>query len=136
LFKSAIGRDPSLAEARIRLAWVRGLRGHHEQAAADLRTVVERDLDPHLQYLAWLLLGREELGLGRRAAALCPEAQSPRLGLSLLVHLGGNQLASLQILSLPGQASATEDDPWWTFDNRHEPDADELLAQMRRRLAP
>jgi tetratricopeptide (TPR) repeat protein len=144
-FKKALSLDPSLAEASIRLACVRGLTGHHEQAAADLRRVAERQLSPRLQYLAWLLLGREEMTLGRspaarhafaQAATLFPEAQSPRLGLSLLARLAGDREGSREALDVLAETAARGDDPWWTFNERHEPDADELLAQMRRRLAP
>lgn len=145
LFQKALKADPGLVEARIRLAHVRGLRGRHEEAVADLRRVVREELGPRMLYDAWLLLGCEEIAVGRRGAArdafgrarrLHPGAQSPWMGLSLAARVEGDRPAALRLLDLLGGAAGTERDPWWTFSNEHEPDADTLLAEMRRRLAP
>jgi tetratricopeptide (TPR) repeat protein len=145
-FRKALEFDPDLTEARIRLAYVRGLLGRHEEAAADLRKAVgEPGLKGRMAYYAWLLLGREEEAIGRpgpahdafaRALALYPRAQSPSLGLSLVARAGGEPAAALSALDLLGGGAPVGEDPWWTFNKRHSPDVDELLTQMRRRLAP
>jgi len=144
-FEKALALDPDLAEARIRLAHIRGLRGRHEVAAADLRRVVELDLADSMEYFAWLLLGREEEALGRReparvaftrAMTLYPGAQSPPLGLSLLARSEGDRAAARRALDLLSDSTRNGADPWRSFHQQHAPDVDELLAEMRRRLAP
>jgi tetratricopeptide (TPR) repeat protein len=144
-FEKALERDPDLTEARIRRAYVRGLLGRHEEAAADLRSVVERGVEGRMEYHAWLLLGREEEALGRREPArdafaraleLHPGAQSPRLGLSLVARAAGERAAARSALERLSDSASLREDPWWTFNKRHAQGVDELFAQMRRRLAP
>ena len=144
-FLKALELDPDLTEARIRLAYVRGLLGRHEEAAADLRRVVERGLEGRIAYDAWLLLGSEEEAVGRsepardafaRAMKLYPGAQSPLLGLSLLARAEGDRTAARSALEQLSQNGPNGEDPWWSFDKRHTPGVDELYAQMLRRLAP
>jgi hypothetical protein len=145
-FRKALELDPDLTEARIRLAYVRGLLGRHEEAAADLRkAVVEPGLEGPMEYYAWLLLGREEEAVGRpgpardafaQALTLYPLAQSPRLGLSLVARATGARAAARSALERLGDGGPMGEDPWWTFNKRHSLDVDELFARMRRRLAP
>ena len=144
-FEMALEIEPDLMEARIRLAYVWGLRGRHETAAAELRRAVDQPLAGPLQYDAWLLLGREEEALGRReaarsafvrAAALYPRAQSPRLGLSQLARAEGDRASARRALELLSQDADEVEDPWWSFSQRHAPDQLELFVEMRRRLAP
>jgi tetratricopeptide (TPR) repeat protein len=144
-FEQALALDPDLTEARIRLAYVRGLLGRHEEAAADLRSAVARGLKGYIEYDAWLLLGREEEAVGRpapardafmRAMELYPGAQSPHLGLSLLARAGGERAAARTALDLLSQKAPNGQDPWWSFDKRHDPSLDELYAQMLHGLAP
>ena len=144
-FERSLELAPDSTEARIRLAHVRGLRDRHEEAADALRCVAGREIGGPMQYYAWLLLGREETALGRRDAArgaferamdLYPGAQSPRLGLSLLARTEGDHAAARSALEVLRDGARGEEDPWWSFNWRHAPDADELLGEMRRRLAP
>jgi tetratricopeptide (TPR) repeat protein len=144
-FLKALELDPALTEARIRLAYVRGLLGRHGEAAADLRSALERGLEGRIAYDAWLLLGREEEAVGRsepardafaRAMKLYPGAQSPRLGLSLLARAEGDRAEARSALEQLSQKGPNGEDPWWSFDKRHTPGVDELYAQMLRRLAP
>jgi tetratricopeptide (TPR) repeat protein len=144
-FERALRIDPTLDEARIRLALVEGARGRHEEAAADLRLSLAKPLPPLFQYLAWLLLGREDEALRRRdeardaftrASALYPGAQSPRLALSQMAWDEGDRAAATAALNFLGGTPG--DDPWWSGarDRAHVRGVDELFAEMRRTLAP
>ena len=145
-FEKALTIDPGLAAARIRLAHVRGVQGRHEEAATELRRCVGEPLSPLMQYYAWMLLGREERALGRRdaareafarAMALCPAAQSPRLGLSLVARDAGDRATALGILDLLSKRASMGVDPWWGYSRGASPaEADELFSEMRRELAP
>lgn len=126
-FGDALRRNPDHAEARLRRARVRGLQGHHEEAAASLDRVLGATRDTLLRYYAELFLGEEARMLGRReaareaferAATLYPRAQSARLALSQLARESGDRAAALAALrnvvtrrgGVPG-----DDDPWWTY---------------------
>jgi hypothetical protein len=151
-FEQALRIDPGLAEARIRLARIRGAWGRHEEAAADLRLCVGQPLAPLLEYEARLLLGREDEALGRRdeardafahASALYPGAQSPRLALSQMARDDGDRAGAIAGLDFLGgrsgelaSANPYVTDPWWSITRAHDPGVDELFAEMRRKLAP
>jgi tetratricopeptide (TPR) repeat protein len=144
-FEKALESDPDLTEAQIRLAYVRGLQGRHEEAAVDLRRAVERGPRGRMEFDAWLLLGREEEALGRlepareaftRAMSLYPGAQSPRLGLSLVARAGGGRAAARDALEPLRGGAPRGEDPWWSFNKLHTPGVEELYADMLRRLAP
>ena len=144
-FERALRIEPSLVEARIRLARLRGLQGRHEEAAADLRLCLGKPLEPLWQYYAWLLLGREDEALERRveareafarASALYPGAQSPRIALSQMAREEGDRktaIAALDFLSGPPGP-----DPWWseTRNRANVLGVDALFAEMRRKLTP
>jgi tetratricopeptide (TPR) repeat protein len=125
LFRKALKAQPDHVEARIRLGRVLGLRDEHAEAETLLRRAVADAKEPLLQYYAQLFLGAEREALGDRgqardlyvsAALLYPDAQSPRLALSLLSARDGNQKDALgamsAVLSLPGD---TRVDPWWNY---------------------
>ena len=105
--REALARAPDNAEVRIRRGQTLGELGRHNEAAAELRAVPRRGLTRRLAYLAELFLGREEHALGRRAeaerhyenaAALYPNAQSPRIALSHLARQSGNRAAASRYL--------------------------------------
>jgi len=125
MFRRALKSQPDHLEARIRLGRVLGLRGEHMEADMVLRTAVADAKEPLLQYYAQLFLGAEREALGdreqardlyARAAVLYPEAQSPRLALSLLSTGDGNHTeafgAMSPVLALPGDSRM---DPWWHY---------------------
>jgi tetratricopeptide (TPR) repeat protein len=125
LFRKALKVQPDHLEARIRLGRVLGLRGEHAEAEGLLRKAAADAMEPLLQYYAQLFLGAERETLGDRAQArdlygrasqLYPDAQSPRLALSLLSARDGNHkeaLAAMKtVLALPGDARM---DPWWSY---------------------
>jgi tetratricopeptide (TPR) repeat protein len=125
LFRKALKAQPDHVEARVRLGRVLGLRGEHAEAETQLRKAVADAKEPLLQYYAQLFLGAEREALGDRsqardlyvrAALLYPDAQSPRLALSLLAARDRNYADALgamsTVLALPGD---TRIDPWWNY---------------------
>ena len=103
LFRRALERDPTLVEARVRLARVLRQRGRLDEAATLLRAAVASSLETPLGYYAQLFLGDVEEALGRddaagaayRAAALLmPDAQSPHLALAGLERRAGRREAA------------------------------------------
>ena len=140
LFRKALKVQPDHLEARIRLGRVLGLRGEHAEAETLLRKAVGDAREPLLQYYAKLFLGAEKEALGDRAQArdlyedatmLYPEAQSPRLALSLLSAVDGRHddaLATMAVvLGLPGER---RNDPWWTYYNSQGRNAPEALGAV------
>jgi tetratricopeptide (TPR) repeat protein len=144
-FRRALSLDPSLAEARIRLAHLLGDGGRHDRAAAELARLAPETLPSMLAYYAALLTGREARALGRftsareaftRAATLYPNAPAPRHGLSELAMAQGDPAASLAHLDRASTAAeAAVDEPWWWIDRVHDPSAETLIGDLRR-LAP
>lgn len=127
-FSRAIGLDPQLVEARIRLGRVIGLLGRHDAAIEQLEQALATTSDPLLQYFGHLFLGNEReatadtAGARRhfeRARDLFPLAQSPHLALSRLARLEGalpgafNALAP--VLALPAD-QVQRPDPWWVYE--------------------
>jgi tetratricopeptide (TPR) repeat protein len=145
LYKRALEANPKLLEARIRLGRVLGLRGRHEDAAAQLRQGVSA-AEPILQYYAHLFLAAELETLGneeearrsyQRAAALYPTAQSPLLGLSRVSsQLGdrdGAREAVGRVLKLPADDEA-RGDPWWVYEIAFARDVNERLEKLRKAM--
>jgi tetratricopeptide (TPR) repeat protein len=125
LFRKALKARPDDIEARIHLGRVLGHRGDHAEAEAELRQAVGEAKEPLLQYYAQLFLGAEREALGdrhqardlyARASTLYPDAQSPRLALSLLASGDGNHRDALQAMSaVLGLSGDTRIDPWWNY---------------------
>jgi hypothetical protein len=138
VLRRAVARDPTLVEARIRLAHVLTDRGKAADAAALAGAALEQPLPPFLEYYAALVLGRAEARLGRldrataafeRAGRVFPRAQAPRVGLSHLALRRGaaaDGIATLSTLADPA-AVDPDDDPWWLHRQYHEPRAEALL---------
>lgn len=142
LLRKAVKAQPNHLEARLHLGRVLGVRGEHVEAETLLRKAVADATDPLLQYYAKLFQGAEKEALGDRvqasnlyheAALLYPEAQSPRLALSLLSSVDGKHddavAAMSVVLESPGERRK---DPWWTYyysQGRNAPD--ELAAAYR-----
>jgi tetratricopeptide (TPR) repeat protein len=146
LYKRALERNPTLAEARIRLGRVLGLRGRHQEAVEQLRLGRTAE-EPVLQFYAHLFLGREFEVLGNggearqsyeRAAALEPTAQSPLLGLSRVAEQAGDRAAAREfvarILALPPDDSDRAD-PWWVYEIVQARGLDGQLADLGQRIA-
>jgi hypothetical protein len=70
----------------------------------------------------------------RQAAAIYPDAQAPRLGMSQLALDRGDRAAALEAFQA-GVASAPNRgaiDPRLAYDHAHAPGTDELLDELRR----
>jgi tetratricopeptide (TPR) repeat protein len=124
-FRKALKVQPDHLEAGLHLGRVLGLRGEHSEAATLLLRAVADAKEPLLQYYAHLFLGAEVEALGdriqardlyTRAAMLYPQAQSPKLALSLMSWHDGNHAGALgamaSVLAVPGDGRT---DPWWIY---------------------
>lgn len=143
LFRRALALDPSMTEARMRLAQVVGSLNRHREAVDLLVDARGRRQSPALSFLTHLLLGRELRALDRpadalasyeQAMALYPGASSARFGASQLTLMRGDASSArslLQVLETRSNA-AERDDPWWRYSILHDPSADEWLTAMRR----
>jgi tetratricopeptide (TPR) repeat protein len=146
LFRRALAIDPTLAEARLRLAQMLGDDGRHDAAAAELERAMATRLPPLLDYYGALLTGREarargQLGLARaafeRAATVYPSAPAPMFGLSELAMARGDRAEGLaHLLRGTAAADAEGNEPWWWIDRAHEPSARALVDEMRRVASP
>ena len=99
--------DPTLHEARIRLAHVLSRLGDDREAVEVVRPALEAPLAPFSEFYAALILGRSEEQLGRfdeagvayaRAAARFPGAQSAEIGRSRVALAQGRAADALKIL--------------------------------------
>lgn len=139
--RRALALDPSLVEARIRLAHVRGARGKPAEAATLSRQALAEPLPPFLEFYAAMVLGRAEIRLGepaqahaafQRAAARYPRSQAARVALSH-VAIGGSPgiAAEALVRALGPDGLAVTDDPWALYFRLHEPDAPALFQSLR-----
>jgi tetratricopeptide (TPR) repeat protein len=141
-FRSALEAAPDFTEARVRLGYVLGALGRHDEALAELQATLAAPADRRTRYYGALLLGAAQRRLGRReaardayerAAALYPLAQSPRLGLSSLARAAGQRSTAARILlkTLPAEQSESLRDPWWEYFWTPLDRADRLLGEWR-----
>jgi len=143
--RRAIQLDPSLAEARIRLAHVVGARDNSAEAAALAREALAKPLPPFLEYYGAMVLGRNAERLGDpaeakaaydRALALFPYGQAARVGASrVALNAGRRDEAVASILEGTGpDAPADRLDPWEWYYRLHEPQATSLVTELRASL--
>ena len=142
LFREALTLSPGDADGRIRLGHTLGELGRHREAAAELQSAIDARPDTRRLYLAELFLGRAQEALKRRdearrhyerAAVLYPRAQSPRMALSRLARQTGDIASAQRALeSLAAAADLDRDDPWWSFYEPHQDDAEPLMERMRQ----
>jgi tetratricopeptide (TPR) repeat protein len=121
------------------------MRGRHGEAIEQLRRALELEPPPLLEYWALLFLAKEMRATGddrgaaeayERAAALDPNVQAPRLGLSQLAYDRGDRARALeqfQLGFLPGSARAAFD-PRLAYDHGHVPGSTALLDEWRERV--
>ena len=139
--RQALAIDPSLVEARIRLAHVLHARGKSTEARVFARQALEVPLGGFLEYYGAMVLGRIEARSGRlaeareafaRAAALYPDAQSAQVALSHVALLEGRAAEGLErVARALGSQPQASMDPWAWYFRQHEPDARRLLAELR-----
>jgi tetratricopeptide (TPR) repeat protein len=145
-FEKALEKNPSFAEARLRLGRVTGLQGNHKKAIAELQNAAAIIADPQLSYYASLYLGYEFTMVVRgqeareqyeRAAMLYPTAQSPLLAISQLALDNDDTEGALRALQRVFGLQSKDpwnDDPWWVYDLAHVRDAAALVAEMQKTL--
>jgi len=140
--RHALALDPTLVEARIRLAHVASDRGRPEEAVALAREALSGPLPPFLEYYAAMVLGRGQVALGRapdaraafeRAAARFPKAQSAQVGLTHVALIDGRTSDGVEtaIHALSKGWRDENIDPWDWYFRLHEPDAQHQLAALR-----
>ena len=123
--RRAMTLDPTLHEARIRLAHVLSRLGDDREAVEVVRPALEAPLPPFSEFYAALILGRSEEQLGRfdeagvayaRAAARFPGAQSAEIGRSRVALAQGRAADALKILvDVVGPDSTEQPDPWLSY---------------------
>jgi tetratricopeptide (TPR) repeat protein len=140
--RQAVVADATLAEARIRLAYVLGNSGRPADALAELDRVAGLPRGALMQYYTLIIRGRELHALGRapgaisaleEASRLYPRAQSPRLLISQVARDRGDRrraVSELDLLAMP-VSDRDREDPWWIFGRVHEPLATDLVAALR-----
>jgi len=143
-FRRALQLDPSLQEARIRLAHVLADLGEHAEAVATVRPALATTLVPFFEFYAAVILGRSEEHLGHyaaagdayaRAAARFPGAESAELARSRVALAQGRAGDAVAIaVGVAGPESGEHADPWASYFRVHDPDAATLLAAWRAGL--
>jgi hypothetical protein len=140
----AVRARRDFAEARIHLGRTRGLLGRASEAVTELHAGIDAADDPRLKYYGFLFLGREQERQKRpdaardaytRAAALFPDAQSPRLALARLHEGGPDDRAAVAALQRVLTLSSAASDPWWTYASSAGRQADARLEQLRATFA-
>ena len=139
--RRALGLNPRLTEATIRLAHVLLAKGRAQEAAELVRPLASPSLPPFLDFYAALVLGRSTEKLGQpaearaayeRAVARFPNAQSARIALSRVVVADGRTGDGFQtVVAVVGPKMAPGIDPWSAYFRFHDPDASTLLAALK-----
>ena len=125
----ALSLDSENAEARLRLGRVLALSQMHEDALRELRIAAALAKEPVQQYYVHLFTGQVESALDRldsarvsfeRAAALFPDAQTPRLALSELAARRGDESGAMAELEpIVARKREARADPWWSYDESY-----------------
>jgi tetratricopeptide (TPR) repeat protein len=126
-FARASDRDPSFAEARVRLARVQYLRGRLQPAIAQYQKAAALESGDIVRYYNAMFLGRALATAGNSAGArksyeaavgLFPQAPAPRIGLAHLAARGGEPAAARSfvetVLARPGEEERLQD-PLWVY---------------------
>lgn len=142
VLRRALANDPSLAEARVRLAHVLSARGKAAEAAALARQTLAAPLPSFVEYYGAMVLGRAEAQLGHpaearvafeRAAARYPHSQAARVALSRLDLAAGHAAEAVEALVRMLGSGTPEriEDPWPWYFRLHQPDAQSYLDALR-----
>jgi len=147
-YRRALRVNPYFVEARVHRGFVLLELSHEGEARGELLRAVVEAQGTRLRYYAELFLGRAEELAGNaaaarehfaRAATLYPAAQSPRLALALLARQRAERDRARQEMQAVLSMTAAErdrSDPWWNYYRWQNRDADTLLAELYRMVAP
>ena len=146
LLRRALAVDPGLAEARVRLARLLELRKRDEEAANELKTVLDGNPVGITAFYARLFAGRAAQAMGktndaaghfRVALELFPDAQSALIASSQVALLESDVSGTLAPIERLGARSANfEADPWWQYHLCSGRDADDLLKSLWASVPP
>jgi tetratricopeptide (TPR) repeat protein len=140
LFRRALAVDPSLVEARVRLARLLDLRGRHDEAAKELNTALSQNPSGALAYYAHLFSARAAQAAGDIKGAshhyddalrLFPHAQSALLGSSQISLVRANVADAVPFVDrLSARSAVFTADPWWEYHLAAGREATELLETL------
>ena len=140
VYRRALNLDPTLVEARVRLARLLDLRGAHAEALLELRIALDASPPRIVAFYAHLFAARASLHAGsvpdasnhyRDALSLYPNAQSALLGVSETALLAGDVTGAIAPVERLGATSAPLDaDPWWQYGLAAGRDVNELMAKL------
>jgi tetratricopeptide (TPR) repeat protein len=144
LFRRALALNPSLFEARVRLARLLIVRAQYAEALGVLHAVPAGAVltDPVVAFYAHLFFARAERGLGHLDAAalqaqqalmLFPDAQSALLASSQIAMLRSDVTGAedpIRHLAALSPDTDQRSDPWWVYDLFTGRGANVLLTAM------
>jgi tetratricopeptide (TPR) repeat protein len=144
VLRRALGADPDLDEARLRLGRLLNELGRVDEALDTLRSRGGR-ADARFRYLNAMFEGAALQNGGRfeaaadayrAAVALNPRCQTPWLALSAVLRDLGERESATETLERVAAAGAQCDDPWWSYRFGQAWRLDATLAELRQEVVP
>ena len=141
LYRDALTAEPSMSEARLRLAHVLWRLDRVKDAARMLETATDSP-DPVVRYYSAMIRGRVLQNSGQPEAArlsfeqartLYPRAQSAELALAVLARDQGNEPSVIAAMGRVAAWTRTDDtdDPWWRYYQCNGRNALQELERLR-----
>ncbi len=140
-FTQALVFDPTMDEARVRLARLKANHGEAGPALALLTRALAGTLPDETEYMAHLIAARANATLSQTEAAaehlrmaikMYPTAQTPLIAMShLALEAGAIDDASTLASSLGAKPDGGRNDPWWAYFQASWLNAGALLDTLR-----